>query len=500
MPNAISPPGAAPHDARAGRMRRLRYGGNAVVAALAFAGLVVVANLAAATRYARWDWTGSHLYALSDKTTKILKGLTTDVDATVLIQPGREPYDDVHALLQSYGALTSRLKIEFLDPDRQPARVDQLLKKFGIDARGDTTAVVFSSGDRHKHVALMDLVEYDYANAAMGGEPRIKSFKGEMAFTSAIMSVSESRQRGICFLKGHDEVSQDDPGPRGLSRLVEALERENFKIETTDTLGRGPLPAGCDILVIAGPTRTFTPPEASALASYIDSGGHLLALLDPPFSREGILTPLGIEKVFLDRGIAIGDDIVLDPGQRLQFGSAETFAANDFPSHVITKGLEGSFIVVGLARSVAPIQPPPQGWTLAPLARTTGAGWAERNLAHLQEGVRKDPEDTAGPVVFAVTAEKKLEGNANARIVAIGDSDLAQNQVVGLSANLDFLINAVAWLVSSEQQIGISPREPEQVRLAMTGRQQWLVGVVTFLGLPGATVLFGILVWMFRRR
>jgi len=309
-------------------------------------------------------------------------------------------------------------------------------------------------------------------------------------------------QPKLCFLRGEDEVPDEEAGAdgaKGMGQLKKELQRENFKVETTDVLGKSPLPADCDVLVIAGPTRGFTPPEADALAKWVDGGGRLLALVDPPFSRDGSLQKLGIEQVLRDRGIVIGDDIVLDPSQKLLFGTAESFAASDFPAHEITKDLKDAAVIFGLARSVAPAPTPPAGWTISPLARTTAEGWGERDLAHLG-AVAKGPEDLKGPVPVAVAAEKTLEGGKSARVVAVGDSDFGHNNFLGAYANLDFLLNSVHWLVGRSEQIGITPREPEHVQLAMTGPQEKGVIVVTLFLLPGLAVVSGIVVWFFRRR
>ena len=482
--------------------RKLRYGSSAVVAGLAIVGVCILLNLIGARHFRRWDWTGSRIYSLSDRTVKLLQGLKTDVDATVLIQPGAEMYDEVHELLNNYRAATPHLKLEFLDPAKEPARVEQILKTFGIDPRGDTTAVVFAAGDRRKHVSVAELVDYDMSGAEMGGAPRIRAFKGEPVFTSAILSVTESRQRTICFLKGHNEVPVQEEGAAagaGLAELRKALDRENFKIETTDVLGKSPLPAACDLLVIAGPTRGFTPPEAKALANFIDGGGRLLALIDPPFSREGSLQKLGIEETFRERGVALGDDIVLDPSQKLLFGTAESFAASDFPDHEITKDLHDAVIVFGLARSAVPVDPAPPGWTISPLVRTTSAGWGERDLDHL-DAVSKGPGDLQGPVPVGVAAEKKLEGGRAARMVVFGDSDFAQNRFLGAYANLDLFLNSVHWLAGQTEQIGIAPREPEQVQLAMTGPQERAVMIFSLFLLPGLAIAAGVVVWIFRRK
>ena len=479
--------------------KKLLSGGNATIAILAVLGVLVLLNLISDRRFKRWDWTGSQIYSLSDKTSKILAGLKTDVAATVLLQPNDPVYDEIHELLGNYQAVTPHIKVEYLDPSRQPARVEEIIKTFGL-GRGDRTALVFSSGARHRHITLDELVELDMSMAEMGMNPRIKAFKGESAFTTAILSVSQDRQRTVYFLEGHGEVSIDDGAPGGISRFAEALKRQNLEVESADL--KAGIPEDADLLVLAGPTIGFAPSEADALGAYVDGGGRLLALIDPVLSREGGTQELGIERMLITRGVAVGNDIVLDPARLLTFGSAESFGVSDFPQHIVTKDLAGTFVVFSLARSVAPIVPAASGWNVTSLLRTSADGLAERDLENLGGAVSKGSEDGAGPVSLGVAAEKKAAsaGGEDARMIVLGNSRLAHNQFIGAGTGLDLLLNAAGFLVGQEEQIGIAPREPEQVRLQMSPNQERAVALFTLFGMPGLAIAAGVVVWLFRRR
>jgi len=227
----------------------------------------------------------------------------------------------------------------------------------------------------------------------------------------------------------------------------------------------------------------------------------MLALIDPVLSREGGMQELGIERMLMLRGVAVGNDIVLDPSRLLTFGSAESFGVSDFPSHIVTRDLAGTFVVVSLARSVAPVTPAPGGWVVTSLMRTSADGWAERDLKNLGGAVSKGPDDGPGPVSVGVAAEKKAAaGGKEARMIVIGNSRLAHNQFIGAGAGLDLLLNAAGFLVGQEEQIGIAPREPEQVRLQMSPNQERAVALFTLFGMPGLAIVAGVVVWLFRRR
>ena len=51
--------------------KRLLSGGNATIAVLAVLGVLVLLNAISDKRFKRWDWTGSQIYSLSDKTVQV---------------------------------------------------------------------------------------------------------------------------------------------------------------------------------------------------------------------------------------------------------------------------------------------------------------------------------------------------------------------------------------------------------------------------------------------
>src|SRR5207248_2170806 len=206
-------------------LRSARLGTSAIGVVLA-AALLVGVNYLSARHWKRGDWTKTRLYSLSETTKKIVAGIKKPVRVTVFMGGGERLSQPVRELLSRYQALSSRIEVEYLDPRRNPARAEALVKEFGI--RQNT--VVFRSGDRKKYVEEDKLADVDFSAAGMGGgAPSIKAFKGEEAFTSALLAVTEERQPKVYFSKGHGEASLDSAERgRGYGDAKQLLERDNM--------------------------------------------------------------------------------------------------------------------------------------------------------------------------------------------------------------------------------------------------------------------------------
>jgi len=477
--------------------------GTSTAGILLAAAVLVGVNYLALRHWKRFDWTHTQIYSLSDTTKKILGGLKQPVQVTVFMVPGRSRLlTEVKELLARYQAASPKIEVEYLDPQRNPARAEALVKEAAIRE----STVVFRSGDRKKYVEEDKLADFDFAGAGMGGTPGVKSFKAEEAFTSAILSVTEARQPKAYFSKGHGEAAIDSTERgRGYAEAKQILERSNMIVGTWDCLGKADLPADADIVIVAGPRTAFLEPEAAALAQYLAGGGRALLLLDPILPGPGAPpSDLGFGGLLGKYGIKLGDDLVVDPANALPMVGAETLLANRYGTSPIVSAIaaEGLPVVLPLARSVTKAEKPPEGLAEAMLIETSPEGWGETNLKNLESEIKKDPTDTPGPVSLAVAlslADSKKADAKAPRLVVIGNSRFAADGALANGANGMLFANAAHWLAGSDKQVGIPPKTPAQSSLSLTEAQVRRIGWAAIVGLPALAVLLGIWVW-YRRR
>jgi ABC-type uncharacterized transport system involved in gliding motility auxiliary subunit len=480
-----------------------RAGAGAAGIALLFA-LFVGANYLGARHWVRGDWTKTRLFSLSQTSKRVLSGLTRPVQVTVFMTRNSRLYQPVSELLSRYRTASAKVEVEFLDPERNPMRAEALVKQFGI--RQNT--VVFRSGERKKYVEEDKLADFDFSGAQMGASPQIRSFKGEEAFTSAILDVTEKSVSKIYFSSGHGEprIDSQERG-RGFAQAKQLLERENLSVASWDSLGKGSVPADATVVVVAGPRAALLEPEAAALKSFAGGGGRILLMLDPVLPQPGAPeSSLGAGDFLATYGLKVRADIVIDPANAVPMVGPETLVANSYGGHPIVRSLaeEGLPVVFPLARSVSKPDKPPEGYAETMLVETSKDGWGETSLAKL-EAVQKDKDDTPGPVTIAVAVEsekKDKDPKAPAktfRLVVIGNSRFATNGSIANAGNANLLLNAVNWLSGQERLVGIAPKTPEQASLALTRSQVNRIGLFTILGLPAFAIVLGVWVW-YRRR
>src|SRR6266516_4682545 len=116
------------------KARQTKYAAYAIVYILMVVAIVVVANVLADRYDKSYDGTANKRYSLSDQTKKIARELTQDATIRYFDQSTR--YGQAKDPLDQYATLSSRIHVEYVDPDKSP----DVAREAGIKNYG--TAVV----------------------------------------------------------------------------------------------------------------------------------------------------------------------------------------------------------------------------------------------------------------------------------------------------------------------------------------------------------------------
>jgi ABC-type uncharacterized transport system involved in gliding motility auxiliary subunit len=466
-----------------------KYGTSALLAtALGIVLLVMLAFLS--TRYhARWDWTEAASHSLSSQTLKLLAGLGGDVEVTALFSAIMAP--PARDLLERYSYVSDRFKVTFADPQAQPG----LVRGLGISA---------------------EQLEGGLIHLAIGEESVEVKELSEEKLTNAIVKLTRREQKTVYYLIGHNErpiEGEGADGSGGFAFAKNALENENYQVHTLLLAAKGEVPKDADVVVLAGATRPLHDTEHKALDRYLARGGALLVLVEPRAKTD-------IYEDLARWGVEVGDDVVVDRVQGL-FGRPVSPLAAQYGDHPITRELRDATLF-HVARSVRPKAGAAGDFTT--LVLTSEASWGERDLDHFFSAGKAElgADDLAGPVPVAVAGtpsptgdaedgggasldpeegdDEGPEGEREARLVVIGDSDFAANQLIGEFRNRDLFVNAVNWLLGDVEAISIRPDPARASRMQLSGEQFLQIRYLSLFVLPEAIAALGVFSWWSRRR
>ena len=465
--------------------RTTKMGTMSVVSILAMLAILVAVNYLGVRQNKRWDLTGNQIFSLSEQTLKVLRGL--DAPAKLTVYDLATNFDRLKARLEEYAYQSKQLTIEYVDIDREPARV----RAANVTAPG---TLVLEYKGRVERITMAE--EQDIANAF------IKATTGQ--------------EKKVYFVQGHGEKDPASADRTGYSAVAEALKGDNYGFEKLVLAQTSAVPDGATAVVVAGPVTDFFPGEIDALKKYLAKGGTLFAMIDPA-EKTGEGTLPNFMAFLKEWGIEVGSDIVVDAsGVGQMFGAGPTVpVAASYPAHPITDRFN-LMTAYPLARSltVAAVD----GRTPQSIIETSDRSWAEKDLDGLAAGTDVSLDatkgDRQGPISLAVAVSAAATdappapapaagGDApprpETRIVVVGDSDFAANVGLGVQGNKDLFLNTLGWLSQQEGLIAVRPKAPEDRRLAMTADQVSQINILSIFLIPAAIFGLGIYTWWRRR-
>jgi hypothetical protein len=466
-----------------------------VLAMMAALALVIMVNYLGSGYFTRFQWTSHARIELSPQTIRILESLTNDVHVTIFFDPRDqvELHSLVTGLLTEYRNVNPRhVKLRMLDYTRFDGEARMVLARHNLTALESRDFVIFEYEGRTKTVFSQGMVDYDLSGLLRGEtEIRRTAFRGEMLFTAAIFGVTHPRPIKAYFLGGHGEHDPASDRNDGYSKLASILKDENnIEWERITLQGTNNIPADCQLLIIAGPSRArFLDSELERIDQYLRRGGRLFVLLNNVRSSNS-----GIERLLERWGVGVADSIIFDKnhsptGQDI----IPSFINGDHP---VLKPLAAESLPIYLMapRTIGRSPNTPQGPNAPELTF----------LAATSQDATDGQQQGSFPLMVAVEQGGIKGVNAErgaTRLLVVGDSDCLTDQVIDRAANRLFASFAVNWLVNRPQILleGIGPRPITEYKLLMTPGQMRTVQWALLAGMPGGVLLFGSLVWLRRR-
>jgi ABC-type uncharacterized transport system involved in gliding motility auxiliary subunit len=454
-------------DRIAGRSgQQVLTGANFALYTLIVIALIVLVNWFVNNHDQRWDMTPNKKYSLSEQTRKILKELNRDV--TIYAFDKERNFGERRDVLGMYASASNRLKVKYVDPDRQPA----LAKEYSVRSYG---TVVVAAGDRHME--------------AQGD--------GEEGITNALVRVLKG-QRMACFIQTHGERNLDNTERDGYDRFKKQLDNENYQTELLPFLQKMEIPKDCTMAIIAGPQNDYLPPEIDVIRKYLQDGGRALIMLDAGVELPNLIKLLG------DWGVTARNDLVIDENPVAQIFGTEPYMPLivKYGTNPIAQPLNGRATLFPLSRSFEVGKDSKAGVTADSLCDTSSDSYDVTDWnPTIKEIQFRAGKDLKGPLSVAVAGsfsgggEKKTEG----RFVALGTSLIAANSFLNFQSNRDFIMNSINWLSADEDLISIRATPPESQHLTMNAEQMRRLLVLGVFGIPLLIVLAGVLVWWQRR-
>lgn len=450
-----------------------------IYTAAALAGVLVLLNLLIFDFNLRFDLTPNKRFTLSKFDRNVLDSLKSNVAVLCFIRTEDPSYLELEDLLFRIAAYTPRVTYQIIDVNKSPG----LARQYGVSTYGEV--VVESEGRRR-----------DFDNSRPDG------------LMPAILQISRATNKHLYFTAGHGERDLfSNERDAGYSQWQNMLTQNNYEVENL-SLFAGDVPDNANVVLIVGPQKDFLPEELAALGKYLARRGHLIVMLDP-FGAPDLAA-------FLRQyHINFSDRVLVDPAYRLTAGEILTAQIPlRAPDNIITRSLAPPVFSMmrGIELTGGEGASAPDGLKVqrqSVLLRSSHESWASGDAKVVSTGITefKAGRDLKGPIAVGVEVDLARPAQAHTpvatmtRIVALGDSDFASNQFLGMLGNRDLALNMVNELANDRILIASRERFSQGVGAAFYVSDSQARSAFLMAGVlePLALFLIGLVVFVRRR-
>ncbi|OHE74697.1 MAG: hypothetical protein A2007_02960 [Verrucomicrobia bacterium GWC2_42_7] len=444
--------------------------------------------------YYRKDLTQTHNFSLNPETLAYLRQIQKPVHIIITLQKNansdvaKKYYNDIGAILREYQYAThkngeNQFTIEYVNVFQQHNRAEELAKLYNV--RGDT-AILVICGEKYREILGVDL--YD---------AKTSHFKGEQAFTSAILDVTANEKKKIYCIQGHGELNPDSSDPiQGFSAAMMILQHKNIAVEGLDLAKSVNVPDDANLLIVASPQVPFLKQEEEKLRRYLsERNGRLLVFL-------AVEKEHGLDDLFYDWAIR-ADNVTIFDDSSDYISSSGDFIIKRCEKHPITQSLIDLQIqlLMGFSRPVKVDRGAgfDEQRKVVPLLYTSESSWSQK----MTKAKGNKEKIVRGGQSIAVCAERNAVSQlgikiAGGRLIVFGNADFVTNSRLGVLGNSFLFQNAVNWCLDCDNLLNIPPRPTHNYQLSLTRKDfMWLS--INILIVPCAVAMVGLLIMILRK-
>lgn len=470
--------------------KSLKYGTNSIVLIAAVVVIAILVNVLVGMADLKLDLTANKLFSLTDVTKSVLKDLKQDVTIIGLFDDGKigsgSEYKEVTDLLSLYQK-NSHIKVEYIDPDKNPGILKQLDEQNTIGLKKGNFIVksLINGKEKKKSLEYYDLFQTEMNQQTF--QQYTTGSNAEQGFTGAIKYVTSEKTPVVYFTEGHNEISVDSE----YTLVKKYLEDNNYLVKTINLITAGKMPEDTEIAIIAAPKNDLSQQEKSIVEDYLKAGGKAVFMFDylsndPDFNN--------FNNLLSSYNVAVNYDKVKETDANRHPADNEYTILLDVSSNSIVS--QNSQVVFRDSRSISILKNQKEYIVPTSLIKTSDTAIGEAASA-----VRS--ENSQGPLDIAVAVENK-GGAEPSKILVMGNASFVSDSSAEQYANYYqygavFFVQSLNWMFDKKDDVVVPTKSYEALQINVTQLQGTLMGIVLIIVLPLIILGTGLFVFLRRR-
>lgn len=462
--------------------RGIRLGAYSIFNILAAAALVIAVNLGlnyVPDQYTSIDVTANKLFSLTEDTKQFLGSLDQDVTVYVLADDSSKDRD-LDKILQQMKGLSKHVKIEYIDPVANP----KFYYKY-TETEPTGNSLIVEGAQNHVVVDYTDIYAYELNYATYQNE--VVGFDGEGQLVSAIARVALNDLPKFYMVTGHDELSFDE-------RFLNALTKENAVYETVSLNAVDAVPEDAYGIILNAPVNDYSADEADKVISYLEKGGNAFII---PTWTEAEMDNFG--RILGYYGVSMVEGVIVE-NDRSHYYQVPYYLFPEIEYDAITQKVGGGEVFAPFSRGLA-YDEESEEVSYQPLLRTSSDSFSKIDSAGADDYAR-GAEDADGPFVIGLKAEKGAQNGEVSQAVFIATERMftAEADDVVPGYNVKLFGSIISSLADRDSSVAVPVKYYDMGNLIFNSQIISIVAVVAVFVLPIGCLVFGLVIWLKRRK
>lgn len=434
------------------------------------------------------DCSYSKLYSITDDTKTAMGELDEDVTIYALAaENGKD--SQIDAMLKRYEDLSGHIKVEYVNPSTKPYFYQEY-----TDTAPTKNSLIVVSDKRSKVIDYYDIYHYetsmDYSTYSYGSE--LVGFDAEGQLTSAIEYVTmDGSQLPIVYaVTGHGESELG-------SEFQNVIKKANMTLESIELLNEKSVPEDAAAIIINAPQQDFNEADAGKVTEYLKAGGK--AVIIGTYTGERLEN---FESILEAYGGSFVEGLVAENDAQHYYNmGGPLYLLSDVNSSSYTGNIGGSYVYIPATMGIAY---PESSDTIVytSLIDTTEKAVSKSNPNRMTD-YGYEEGDVEGPFSVGLAIEETVDDGNKTQILVFASPYIFGDEASSLTANNTVLFSdVISSLVPQTQSAGSAIPEKEYTLRSLTvnAMSAVFIGIMVMLVIPLILVIFGIVIFVIRRK
>lgn len=429
------------------------------------------------------DMTVERLFTLSQQTEAYLEELDEEVRVVGVYPTGKEE-QMVKSLLDKYAAASDKVRVEYIDIERDPAKLAAYQLNVAAVTNG---SIIVKSGARSKILGSALLFEET-------GDGSV--FNGEREVTGAIRYVTSEELPVVYFVQGNGET---DPSS-AMTKAVASLEQDAFEVRTLRLTEVSEIPEDASLLVFVSPKSDISAEGLEMLEAYTRKGGSIFLMIDAIMNSNEVIYD-NLSELTGGFGIGIINNYVVEEDTSHYLSQYKLYLIPRFGQHEITTQIadQGNMVILPVVRGLGTVDYDEAEVTNAVLLQSSDKSWIRADMTITDTNQTQNDYSGPAPLAMASVKSNVKWGEDAARLVVIGNSAFALDGNIEVQANRNLFLNSVLWLTGSRETDVISSKSINSGAVIIRGSELTTLAILCVFVLPGLAFIAAFVVRMVRR-